>query len=586
MSNIQGITAEEMSAVWTPEVRALCAGSPLEWARICIKIENKQKDLIHFDPNVLQLRMTEVYETMQEMERPTRMLVLKPRQSGGSTMSTIITVHHCHRHVARAVCMADDYGNSKNLYAMACRHCDTDAFPWGVKNHQARGEIGFSNGSVLEQDTAQNPKAGISATRQVAHLSEVAKYPQDGVRDAYATISNMLASLNKTGANSVAIMETTAESAAGWFYDQWLKAVPLDEWLHGNEGNGWVRVFAAWHEFAEHSREVSPGQEADIMATLSVREKRGIELFGWTVQQIAWRRDTLNTDCGGDEQQFDMHYPEDPLSCFLSSGSPRFNVDGVNALKQLAKAQMTPSHGVLSDSAGAVIWQDRAPNEASLLMFEPPKEGMRYVLAVDCATGARYTKGADPDSHAAFVLRTGYRDEIGRNFPPKIAMALPYPCRIDVDVLGKLVDRMSRFYGRCLIVPERNMGIALIEYLIRKDAPIFVEETIDTITSRSSTVMGWGTTKETKNRVIERLAALIRESTTDSPKIMVDEATADELRTFVRDKNGNCAAQSGCHDDRVMALAIAVTCTESATTYAPIVRRRQKPPDDHRWKEV
>ena len=573
------------AAIFTPEISDIIVASPLEWGRFCVLIENKQKEMVAFDPNVLQERMSEVYETMQELGLPTRMLDLKPRQSGSSTFATMIVDHHCKRYSARGVVMADDFGNSQNLYRMATRHCDTDVFPWGVSHKTANKEIHFTNGSFIEQDTAQNPRAGIAATRQVVHLSEVAKYPQDGVRDAYITISNMMASVNKKGPNSLVIAETTAEGASGWFYDQWQGAVTLEEFLAGKHGNGWIKVFAAWFEFEDHSLEVSPGQIADIMSTLDKREKRGVEKYNWTPQQIAWRRMVLKTECGGDEGQFDSHYPEDPESCFQSSGRPRFDMDGMQALQSIAKVHMAPQFGTFSHNQ-SVAWTPRAENEASVFMYEEPREGCRYIVVVDCATGATYTRGADPDCHAAIVLRAGYKDEHGRSFPPRIVCRLVPNCRLDIDILANLVERMSLFYGRCLIVPERNMGIALIEQLRLRDLPLYQEETIDMLTSKTSHLLGWETNKESKRRCVERLAALIRDSTGPDPKILLDEHTLEQCRTFVVDAKGGCAAQSGKHDDDVMVAAIGVTCIESATTLSPMVRRRRPPADRASWKPV
>ena len=573
------------SAIFTQEVSDLLVSSPLEWARFCVLIENKQKEMVPFDPNVYQKRMSTAYETCQELGIPSRILCLKPRQGGSSTMATMIVTHHCRKYHARSVVMADDFGNSQNLYRMITRHCDTDSFPWGSKTATARGEVHFSNGSFIEQDTAQNPKAGISATRQVVHLSECAKYPEDGVRDAFITISNMLASLNKQGPNSLAIAETTASGASGWFYEQWQKGVWLDEFLQGKTGNGWIKVFAAWHEFEDHVIPVSDGQAADIMATLDEREKRGIRLYGWTPEQLAWRRFTLHTECGGDQTQFDQHYPEDPESCFAASGRPRFDMEGMMNLQAIAKSHMRPSYGALTFNGGTTTWTPRAENEASILMFEEPRDGCRYLIAVDCATGASYTRGADPDRHAVRAWRAGYRDENDRIFPPRVACTIRQPCRIDIDVLAEIIERMCLHYGKCLIVPERNMGIALIEALRSKNLPIYQEEKVDMITSKTSHLLGWETNKESKRRCIERLAALIRDSTQESPKVLLDEDALSECRTFVVDSKGNCAAQSGKHDDQVMCCAIAVTCIESATTLQPLVRRRREPADRHRWKK-
>lgn len=570
----------------TDEQIAIMLASPAEWSKVCILIENKEKELIPFNPNAMQVQMSAVYETMQALGRPTRIIVLKPRQSGGSTFSTIMTIHHAKRYRARGVFMADDLGNSRNLYAMAERHCQTDAFPWGVEYTTARGEIIFSNGSLLEQDTANNPKAGISATRQIAHMSEVCKYPNDGVRDSYTTITNMMASLNKEGKNSLAILESTPDTPAGYFYDQWQKAVTLDEFMSGNEGNGWVKVFTPWHAFESHRMEITEGQRADILTTLNEVERDGVKKYGWTPEQIAWRRMTLQTDCGGDERMFSVHYPADELTCWLSAGSPRFDMDGVNAIEQVGVSQMVPQYGWLTGEDSTMVWSARAENEAGLIMYEQPLDGHRYLLAIDPATGARNTRGADPDCHGFRVLRAGYRDELGRAHPIKVVMAAKHPCRWDIDVLAKVAIRVCKYYGGCLIVPERNMGLALIEYLRNGGVPLYQDEVIDHLTSKTKSIIGWETNRENRVRCIERLATLIRESSLDSPKILLDPWTIEELKTFVRDAKGHAAAAPGKHDDNVMAVAIGVTCMESATTLMPLVRRKGKPRDYDNWKHV
>ena len=576
MAAIDLFTDEQIAAIIT---------SPLDWGKFCVLIENKQKELIPFDPNILQERMSAVYETMQALKAPCKMIGLKPRQSGGSTFGTMIVAHHCKTHKSNGVFMADDYGNSANLYKIAQRHIETDAFPWGIKSKFANKEISFSNGSTLQQDTANNPKAGISSTRQVVHLSEVAKYPSSGVRDSYTTISNMMAALNKEGDNSVAILESTPDQPSGYFYDAWCKSVTLDQWVDGNKGNGWVQVFAAWFEFDDHTIEVSDGEAADIESTLTTRERRGVERYGWTIEQIAWRRVILHTDCGGDERMLDVHYPEDPESCWLASGSPRFDSDGLLAITKLAEIDMMPRYGWLSkNTTGSAIWSERAENEAGLMLFEPPKEGCRYILAVDPATGGSYTKGADPDCHGVFVIRSAYKNEYGNEYPIKVAMMAKPPCRWDTDILAKTVENMSNYYGNCLVVPERNMGIALIEALKDTEVPLYHEEVVDHLTSKWKQIYGWSTTTENRHRCIERLAALIRQSTVERPELLIPSSTVAECRTFVVDAKGKAAAASGRHDDQVMALAIGITCIDSATTLKPFIRRTRKPADRKDWK--
>lgn len=539
----------------------------------CVQIENKDRSLIHPVCNVMQTRMSEVYESCQYLGVPCFMLVLKCRQSGGSTFTAEIVNLHMRNYVARAVCMADDYGNSRNLFRIFSRHVETDCFPWQMPHHAKSEELSFANGSWIEMDTAQNPKAGISATRNVVWMSEVAKYPSDGKRDAYTTISNMIASVNKTSANSLTIAETTPEGANGWFYDQWNKSATLTEFLAGEQKNGWIKVFAAWFEFDDHVIPISEGQRRDILETLTERERRGMARYQWTPEQLAWRRLTLAMDCGSDEQIMDMHYPEDPESCFGASGRPRFDVAGMLALQSMARGQ-TPQTGILTRTEHGVAFRATADNESTVIIYEEPRDRLRYLLVADTARSASLTRGADPDCHSVLILQAGYSDG-EKEFPLKVVARIRPPCRIDTDVLAEICISLSHYYGKCLAVVERNAGESLIDLLARGQVNLYQETSVDMITSKTRQIYGWHTDAESKRRAVDRLAALIRQTTPASPKIIVDAHTADEFRMFVIDAKGNCAAQNGKHDDDVMACAIGVACIEAATTFTPRIRRKQ-----------
>ena len=81
----------------------------------------------------------------------------------------------------------------------------------------------------------------------------------------------------------------------------------------------------------------------------------------------------------------------------------------------------------------------------------------------------------------------------------------------------------------------------------------FREETND-VGETSTSKLGWETNIRTRPILISDLGMYIRNR---DIKIS-DRSTINELMTFVKDEKGKPQAQPGCHDDRVMALAIAV----------------------------
>ena len=65
--------------------------------------------------------------------------------------------------------------------------------------------------------------------------------------------------------------------------------------------------------------------------------------------------------------------------------------------------------------------------------------------------------------------------------------------------------------------------------------------------------MGFPMTSVTRPLVLAALDVLLRET----PECLRDPELVGEMRTFVTTKSGKLAADTGCHDDRVMARAIA-----------------------------
>ena len=102
---------------------------------------------------------------------------------------------------------------------------------------------------------------------------------------------------------------------------------------------------------------------------------------------------------------------------------------------------------------------------------------------------------------------------------------------------------------------RNNHGLVTLKFLsdVHLYPNVYSEKILDERSSRTARKLGFHTTVKSKPLIIDYLKELIRERELKihSPKIL------DELQTFVNFPNGKMAAQSGSHDDCVMALAIA-----------------------------
>lgn len=565
----------------------LPGSSPLKHFTSCIKIEDKAKRLITAKANVFQRRITEVYEVLTAIGLPVRVLGLKIRQCGGTTISSHLAYHRCQRANTDAVIIANVKENAQEILSKIRRYAATDTFAWNNALDSRETKLQWANGSRIEITSAETVNTGISRTRQFVLFSEACKYPRGGVKDDKKIMASVLPSIPDE-AGTCAIAESTPEGASGWFYEQWQRALSLEDFLaavcrgESRPGNGWVKVFAAWFEFEENARAVSDGERRKILATLSVRETKGMEDHGWTVEQVAWRRDTLASECGGSEDALDEYYPEDEVSCFLTSGRPRFNMKALARMEKEVHGRACEEGTLDVQDDGGVVFAPEASGHAPFLVWERPRVGCRYLLWCDPATGEDQTETRDPDRHSIGVLRAAYAEPGGQETRAAVVARVRAPYDGAGPDVAHRIMALSKYYGECMIVLEVNMGLHILTLLQDSGLPIYRREVVDPYDRNTrSFMLGWKLKDRDQRRtIIDCLALAIQDGALDiwCPHIL------GECKTFVINKNGKETARSGTHDDDVVGLAMGHYCLGSATLFQQKVRRRRKPVDWHRWK--
>jgi hypothetical protein len=561
--------------------------SPLEHFATATRILDKTKQLVPPRPNVFQQRLARAYETLMALAVPVRLLGLKIRQCGGTTMASFLGYHHCQRRNTDAVIVANVNANSREILSKMQGYGQTGSAHRRNPMRVRGGCVTWDNGSRAEITSAETLNTGISRTRQFALFSEACKYPRGGVKDDRRIMASVLPSV-PDAPETCAIAESTPEGASGWFYDQWQGALTLEDFTaalrrgEAQPGNGWVKVFAAWFEFEDNRRAVSEGERRRIEGTLTPREARGRRHYGWTVEQIAWRRATIASECGGSEDAFDEYYPEDEVSCFLSSGRPRFNMKCVSDLEKAAPSRAPEEGGLDLQEDGGVSFTPDPAGYAPFTIWERPRPGCRYLVWCDPATGEDQTEGRDPDRHSIGVLRAGYAERDGVEQKAAVVARVRPPFDAEGTEVARRIVALSKFYGDCLVVLEVNMGLHILALLKEAGVPLYKREVIDPHDRTQRRLMyGWKLKDRDQRRaVIDCLALALQDGTIDiwCPHILA------ECKTFIIDKNGKEIARSGCHDDDVMGLAMAKYCEGSATLYRPELRKRRKPADWHQWK--
>jgi hypothetical protein len=318
--------------------------------------------------------------------------------------------------------------------------------------------------------------------------------------DASETLAGLRAALPKTGE---LVLESTPDGADGCFYEEWQRAEI--------GGSRMVRHFFPWWWEPEYAaRAVAEENWTDEERKLALRH-------GLNARQISFRR-RMEAGFRGLARQ---EYAEDADECFLSSGACVFDLKSLDARLRELPEQVNSRDG------------------GELLVWFPPLAGKDYLVAVDPAGG-----GSEGDYSAAQVIE----------------MATGLQCaelqaKLGTLELAQRVAKLGREYGSSndparIVVERNNHGSGVLAYLksVCHYPRIFGQGGLD----------GWLTSSLSRPEMIGRLAAALVEE----PGKFQSRRLLKECRTFVRQRNGKTGAQSGAHDDCVMAMAIGLSARE------------------------
>jgi hypothetical protein len=275
-----------------------------------------------------------------------------------------------------------------------------------------------------------------------------------------------------------------------------------DEWQKAAE-TGTTRHFFPW--WMERRYRAEPIDSAALtQEEVDLLEREHLDLA-----QIGFRRQIRSSFRGLARQE----YAEDAESCFLASGESVFELAAIDARL-----------------AGLPDPVERRRN-GEFEIWLPPLPGKHYLVAVDPAGG-----GSDGDYSAAQVVEM----ESG-------LQCAEFAGHVGGLELAELVTALANEYNQAHLVVERNnhgSGILALADTHCRYPRIY----------RQANQPGWLTTSVSRPAMLGRLGAALVER----PDCFHSRRLLAECRCFVRLPDGGTGARAGTHDDRVMAMAMAL----------------------------
>lgn len=488
--------------------------SPKLYIENFIKIVDKNGNIIPFKFNEQQEYFDKHHEKFN--------IILKSRQLGFSTycMAKCLYIALTKPY---STCLMMSYSIDSATGIFEKLKQQYDFIPEVLKPKRVvnnKKELKFTNGSRIIVSTAGSKEVGRGLSLDYVHMSELAFMKN--------STKQLLAIEQALKPNAVCTIESTANGLNS-FYDLCQASK--------NGENTYKYFFFKWYDdkvmfHADYKNKVKSwliNHEMLTYADCSEREKQLVD-DGATIDQIIWRR--MKIANAGSEESFLQEFPEDDITCFVSTGASIFdNLKIIERVKWLPKPLAKTELRDLTDNLQLQLGK-------FLSIWKTPEPNQRYFLGVDTGEGI----GKDYSVIEVVDLNGEQVAEYRNN-------------KIEPHRFAQLVNELGTYYNNGhLVVEKASAGHTVVDklkneycYVNMHKAKMYDER------GRVRKKVGFETNSKTKPLIINQL----REGFSEGQILINSKTTLEEMKTFV--SNGNSmGAVTGSHDDTVMALAMAI----------------------------
>ena len=516
------------------------------WCARCVTIRDKMTGRsVPLVLNGPQRRLLAVMEDQRAAGRPVRVILLKARQWGGSTLVQMyLAWMQLVRHKGwNSLICGHLHATSKSIKRMYNlllqrypRELLEDAGSVPLRFGKLEGQPNVQQIDAREclviTASARSEDAVRGYDLSLAHLSEVAFWKESAMHSPDDVVRSVCGSV-ALKPETVIVLESTANGVGDYFHDEWLRA---------NSGHSdKAPVFVPWHEIGIYSQTVD-----DVQALWEQMDEYEHTLWqdGCTLEQINWyhskRREYRS------HELMMAEYPTTASEAFATSGHHVFSREELDVLSQ--DCPLSPL--AVGEVQGECVTGDRAKENVRffkssnglLKVWEMPelRRGVKYMVVVD--VGGRSNAS---DYSVIAVWRVGD----GFNKPSIVAQ---WRGHIDHDQLAFKSMQIAVFYGNALLVVESNTltneaaRAGESDYILKEVSHVYGK-----VYQRERNKLGFHTNVKTKSMAVAQLIAAVREHA----YLERDMEAINEMSCY-EEHNGRYEARKGKHDDILMTRAI------------------------------
>lgn len=566
---IRGAYTKNFELYCTERLFVMDRDDPSGPQRMPFKWNQMQRNLWAFRQKIIELNHR-MYRLMgvRQSDYPIKAVGLKARKGGFSTWVQGLQNWRCeHESGCQALTMAHEADAAGTIAGI-----NRNFLSWFPNSDRIKIEMKRESPKIVEWDlrwgsTIQvktaGSKTGASAgsTFNFIHISEEAKFGENSQEAAIA--------VNAATKYAEIWEESTAQGPSGLFFDSWENALypeDVEAILDEAERTGqpamlpetWnrtYRFFWAWWQDEGYQLALMPGEADRITQTMTEAERQGITDYGWTFEQIKWRRDRINNECSKQSEMepelyFRQEFPSNPTEAFVTKGRGVFSRIVLGEYER-ASRELRPGLYRVIRTGDAAFDKVRVYSEQQATLFVQeggePEEGRQYIGGVDAGEGL--LKGDD----SALTL-------FDRNDGMSITEVCRYIGKMPPAELGDLGVWLGKQYGNAFMVPERAGtagGVTCYRFQELQYPWVYHRDVPDKISdmdgSSQDFFIGFSMNKSTKGILVFDIG----QPNIRDRLIVIRHRKAIRQWTIFENNDGDLGAPPGQNDDCVIADLLA-----------------------------
>lgn len=576
---------------------------------VFFKIQPKKGgDYIHFRLNYPQRLVVAMLEEMRQAKEPIRLVILKARQWGGSTLVQLYMawIQLFVKESWYSAILAQTKDTSRRIKAMYTKVlAELPSWAIDIQNEKLQfspyessssdsiityGQGKIARNNVVSIASYENYDALRGNAYAMVHYSEVAFWKDTEGKSPEEVISSVTGGILEEPL-TMEVLESSARGAAGYFYEECQLAM---------QGKSARKFLFIPFYFIEHDTKKVEDKRAFAEWLLNCKDMdtppEGFADKGkyywrmWTLgasfEHINWYR--YKRLSYHDHANMATEAPIDAIEAFKNSGRSIFSPYSIDDLKQ--KYCREPKF--IGDIHGTELKGTKAANSPK---FYPDDKGLlkvwampaaalvyknRYIVSVDI--GGR----SDSSDYSVITVIDRLGMMTGLNEVPRVVAR--WRGHIRHDYLAWKACAIAKFYHNALLVfesntydmeKEKNTEGEHMEYILDEVGYNYDNMYIRNSASESfkpETPKKWGfqTNKITKPKLIDNLIVYIDDQLYDEPDI----AMYEELPKYQYLENGTMGNVKGRgnHDDVIMSTAIGLYVSQFEMELPKIIDNRKQ----------